>query len=884
MRQAIAVFLLALASAVPLAGPAQASPSEYDFEAVSATLSDTQAGAHPDFTTSIEFKQDPSREPEGNGLRPLYAQTRDIFVNLPPGLIGNPNVLTQCSAARFADVDTGCPFSSQVGIAVVDTTNFELGLTEPIYLLTPPVDGVARLAFWAGLFPFYINVEVRSEDDYGVTAAVEGIPGVAETVRTVATLWGVPADKSHDTQRLTPAEAGAGLKKSPARSSGLALLPFTSNPTSCGSLTVGFEADSYQLPGQFVKANAELGPITGCEALDFAPSFTATPTTRRAAAPSGLEAELSIPQVETVNSFATAQLRNAIVKLPEGMTVAAGAADGLQACSDAQAAYKTREPSKCPDAAKLGEVEIDVPALSRPVQGALYQRSPEPGNLFRVWLIGDELGAHVKIPGELRLDPRTGQLTSLFLDSPQVSFRSLRLHVKGGSRGPLATPSACGIHQTHFEFAPWSGNPTVSGDAPMTIDEGCGTGGFSPKLSAGSVNTAAGAFSAFVTELTRESGEQNISALEVTLPPGVLAKLAGVGLCEGAAAQSGDCPPSSRVGALAVASGPGASPLWIPQPGKEPTAIYLSGPYDSAPYSLVIKVPAQAGPFDLGDVISRAGIYLDPTTAQATIKSDPLPQILEGVPISYRTIHAEVDRENFTLNPTSCDRMQAKATLTSALGVVAVAVSPFQVGGCGDLRFKPKLSMRLKGKTNRGAHPGFTAILRARAGDANIARAEVSLPRSEFLDQAHIRTICTRVQFAGDRCPAGSVYGHATATTPLLDRPLKGPVYLRSSNHSLPDLVVALNGQVDFDLVGRIDSVKGGIRTTFENAPDAPVTKFVLRMQGGKKGLLVNSRNLCKAPSHVAVELDGHNGKTADQSPLLQNDCAKSARRQPKAH
>ncbi|HEX3609887.1 MAG TPA: hypothetical protein VHU14_09525, partial [Solirubrobacterales bacterium] len=313
-----------------------------------------------------------------------------------------------------------------------------------------------------------------------------------------------------------------------------------------------------------------------------------------------------------------------------------------------------------------------------------------------------------------------------------------------------------------------------------------------------------------------------------------------------------------------------------PQPGKDPTAVYLSGPYKGAPYSLVVKTPAQAGPFDLGTVVVRAGIFVDPSTAQVTAKSDPLPQILEGVPISYRTIHVDIDRPDFALNPTSCDPMSIDGAVTSDRGAVANASDRFQVGGCAGLGFKPSLATHLSGGTHRGTHPRLQAVLRARPGEANIGRAAVTLPHSEFLDQSHIRTVCTRVQFVASECPEASIYGRAKAITPLLDQPLEGPVYLRSSNHELPDLVVALSGQVKFNLVGRIDAVpSGGIRTTFESVPDAPVSKFVLTMQGGKKGLLVNSTNICARHDRLVARFDGQNGKVHDIEPLLKNDCDK---------
>lgn len=877
----LSAMVICAALALPAAAPA--AYSDYGLASAGASLSTTQAGAHPDFTTSFELKTDPASPADSNGRHEPYARTRDITVSLPPGLIGNPNAVGQCTTLQLTTSfdEGGCPLASQVGIAVIDLYDVHT-LTEPVYnMVAPGGDSVARLGFLATTLPNYINVQVRSEGDYGLTATLEGIPANEKLVSATTTLWAVPADHSHDTERLTPREAFLEVKsESPPREFGLAPAPFMTNPTSCGEpQQVGFATDSHQLPGQLSEASATLPEITGCGLIDFDPSLSVTPTSSEAAAPTGLDALLEVPQDETVGGRATSQLRYATVTLPAGMTIAPGAADGLEACSAEQVRLETRLPAACPDASKIGSAEFDVPQLSRVLHGDVYQRTPRQGDLFGIWLVTDELGVHVKIPGEIHPDPNTGRLTTLFDGTaqaggnPQVPLRQLKLHFKGGPRGVLSTPSSCGTYQTDYEFTPWSGGSPMGGAAPMAIDRGCDTGGFSPKLSAGTVSPAAGSFSPLITSLRRESGEGNISRLDVTLPGGLLAKLADVSLCEGVAAESGDCPPGSKIGATTVGVGPGPSPLWIPQPGKDPTGVYLSGPYKGAPYGLVVKTPAQAGPFDLGTVITRVAIWIDPETTQVTVRSDPLPQILEGVPVSYRSIHVAVDRPDFTLNPTSCAAKSVESVVTSDEGLAARPRSRFQVGGCGDLGFRPQLSFRLKGKTNRGAHPRLRAVLKMPAGGANIARAQVALPRSEFLDQAHIKTICTRVQFSEDACPASSVYGRARAFTPLLDQPLEGPVYLRSSSNELPDLVADLQGQIEVAVVGRIDSVNGGIRTTFSQVPDAPVGKFVLAMRGGKKGLLVNSTNICREANRARVQFVGQNGGKRRLAPPLRADC-----------
>jgi hypothetical protein len=892
MKQSLtAVTALLLACFV--AAPAQAAFSDYGIESVDAGISTNQAGDHPDFSIGFTLKTDPSTPADGTGLHAPYARTRDITVGLPPGLIGNPHAVAECTAAQFATALSGggCPQDSQIGVAVTRIYTFNYALTEPIYNMTPPTSGaVARLGLYAATSPVLIDVEVRSEGDYGLDSMLRGISGTEQVVGAETTIWGVPASPVHDTERLTVEEAFNGVAKSPPRPSGLPEeLPFLTNPTRCGvAQDVRVEADSYQEPGRFSVGHASLPALTGCGKIEFDPTFSANPTTREAAAPSGLDAELFVPQDESVKTLATSQLKDATVTLPTGMTIASGAAEGLEACSASQVGYGSRNPSACPDAAKIGTAEFDVPPLSRTIEGAVYQRTPEPGHLFRIWLVTDELGAHVKIPGEIHADAVSGRISSVFLDNPQVPLERLKLHFFGGPRGVLATPSTCGTYFTQFAFAPWSGRPATTGQTPMTIDQGCATGGFSPRLSAGAVNPTAGGFSPFALSLTRNSNEQNVAGLEVSLPPGAAAKLAGVPLCAAATAATGSCPAASQVGTTTVAAGPGPSPLWIPQPGKAPTAVYLAGPYKGAPYSLVVKTPAQAGPFDLGNVVVRAALYIDPVTAQVTTVADPLPQILEGVPISYRTIHVDINRPNFTTNPTDCSPAAVTARVTSIAGAIAAPRSRYQVGACAALGFKPKLSLRLSGKTRRGGYPALKAVLRARPGDANFEKIVAALPHSAFLEQAHIRTICTRVQYAADNCPRGSVYGRARAISPLVDYPVEGPVYLRSSSNPLPDLVMALKGPaatpVEIDVVGRIDSVNGGIRTSFESTPDLPVSKFILNMQGGKKGLLVNSRNLCIAPNRANVKLKAQNGRTANLRPVLKIDCAAGKSKKSQRH
>jgi hypothetical protein len=887
MRRLGLMITLVLVPALLLAtGVANAAEfDQFGLEDVSAELSTHEAGAHPDFTTTLAIKTDPN-SPAENGEHLPYALLKDVLVAMPPGLVGNLNAVDQCTDVDFVMAKTGasgCPFASQVGISEIRIRGGEPGVLgkSPIYNMEPPnEDVVARFGFFVMTAPVFIDVHVRSNSDYGVTAEIRNVSALSAVLSARTTLWGVPAAESHDTLRFTAEEVLESKQQSPPRSAEHELAPFLTNPTNCsGPLQVGFEADSYQEPGRFVRETAPLGEITGCEGLDFEPSISLETTSHEAASPSGADAVLTLPQHEGWDERATSQLQDAVVRLPEGVTVSPGAADGLAACSEEQVGYRVSPPSaaRCPDASKIGTAEIDSPSLRHPISGALYQRTPEPGHLTRAWLVVDGLGVHLKIPGDFQLDPANGRITSLFLDAPQLPLRSLRLHLFGGPRGVLATPRRCGAYQTEYRLTPWAGGADTEGVAPMTIDQRCEAGGFSPRLQVTPWDMKAGAFAPLSTVLTLASGEQGLSRLSVTMPPGVLAKLKGVELCSEPSAASGECPEASRVGGATVATGFGPNPLWVPQPGKSPTAAYLAGPYQGAPYSLVVRVPAEAGPFDLGDVITRIALHVDPATAQVTAASDPLPQMLEGIPIIYREVRVALDRPHFTINPTSCDPMQAVGSASSVEDATADLSSRFQVGGCEALPFKPSLKLGLRGAMRRSGDPALTATLKMPTDGANIAWARVTLPDSVQIDNAHISNPCTRVQFDAETCPKRSILGTAVAVSPLLGKVLTGPVYFRSNGgeRALPDIVADLRGPIHVVLVGYIDSKKQRIRSTFAQIPDAPVSSFKISLFGGKRGLLENNRNLCLKSNGAVVQFNGHNGKTADFSSSVRLACSR---------
>lgn len=618
---------------------------------------------------------------------------------------------------------------------------------------------------------------------------------------------------------------------------------------------------------------------------------------------------------ETTIPLASAHLKDTTVTLPEGLTINPSVANGLAACSESEVGligtgfgapnpiHFTKTPQSCPGASKIGTVSVGTPLLDHKVEGALYIAKPYAnpfGSFMALYLVveDEQTGTIAKLAGKVTPDPATGQLTTVFTDNPQLPLEDIDLSLFGGPKAALKTPLACGAYTTTSTLVPWStpeGQTEHPSDTFQTSVAAGGSGACPASedaaphrlsLDAGTIAPAAGAYSPFVFKLTRQDGTQRIKQIDTTLPKGLTGKLAGVPYCpesaiaqamsreapnKGALEQSDpSCPAASQIGTITVGAGAGVTPYYTS--GNA----YLAGPYKGAQLSMVSITPAVAGPFDLGAVVVRIPLYVGSETAQIHAVSDPIPQIIEGVPLDVRSISLRLDRPSFTLNPTSCEPTEVTASAISSLGSPAALASPFQVGGCRALKFAPKLNITLKGGTTRGKHPALKAVLTYPQGSnyANTASAQVTLPHAEFVDQSHFKTICTKVQFAADACPAGSIYGKATAITPLLDAPLEGPIYLRSSTHTLPDMVIAFRGQVDVDLVGKVDTGKtGGIRTTFEAAPDAPVSKVILRMQGGKKGLLVNSENICRKEQRAIADLGAQNGKISETKPLVRNGC-----------
>ncbi len=888
----------------------------------------TQAGAHPtQMTLSAGFPAVATGLTSGQGeLAVAGGGLRDLRFVLPKGAIVDPRATSvRCTEAQLEDINQGCPDAAQVGIAYVITSVFGNDAVTPapaaLYNMVPPPGTAAKFGFNVASVGIFVHATGGvSEGEYRLTSDTNDILArVANPVLGAkVALWGNPSATSHDHLR---GECLQGSTQSCAVAP--QTTPLISMPTACcPSLSLGIKADSWSNPSDVHTASfpatdphGDPTPVTGCGALGFTPTLSARPTTEAADSPSGLNVDLHIPQTNDVGSLATAHLRKAVVTLPAGIALNPASANGLQGCSSAQIGIDPNtgvangnQPT-CPDASRIGNVEVDTPLLPEALQGSVYVAIPNDNpfnSLLAIYVVVNDpqTGTLIKLSGHVEADPNTGQLTTTFDNNPQLPFEDFKLNFFGGPGGVLRTPSVCGNYSTTSQLTPWSApdsGPPATPHDDYALTANCSSSEASapnsPEFEAGTVSPIAGKYTPFNIHLSRKDGTQQFKTLTLTPPPGLTAKLAGIPACSDAALasaasksgtqeqQSPSCPSNSQIGTVTVGAGAGPAPYYAK--GKA----YLSGPYKGAPLSMAIITPAVAGPYDLGTVVTRVALHVDPATTQITADADPVPSILQGIPLDVRSVDVSLDKPNFSRTGTSCDPFSVDGQLVSTIGQSASLKSRYQLGNCANLAFKPKLAIRLKGGTKRTQNPVLIATLTAREGEANIASTAVTLPRSAFLDQSHIKTVCTRVQFAagagnGTECPAGSIYGTASAKSPLLDYTLSGNAYLRSSSHKLPDLVIALHGPpsqpIAIELDGRTDSVKGALRNSFEAVPDAPVSSFRLELFGGKRGLVVNSRNLCAKAYRASVSFGGQNGAVTSATPKVKAQCPKSAHKRHK--
>ncbi len=929
---------------------------------------DARAGSHPfQLTTNVNFNQIleatpvQAGQPPQKGLQPAApALAKDLAFNLPPGLLGNVTAAEQCSEVDFYALGPEnvnfCPAGAAVGVATVfinipkpfGYAHFAV----PLFNLTPPPGEPARFGFEIDKVPVVLDASVRTGGDYGVTVKVSNASQVGQLLASRVTFWGVPGDPRHDASRGWKCLLGGLYVHShvPCEApSPRSLIPFLTLPGACaGELLSSTSGDSWSgealEESDIALGDSEGNPIPAfreCTALPFEPSLAVKALasepqgqegqaesqegqgsesepqqTNTTATPTGLQVTVKVPQEGTLSpaGLGDSDVRAASVSLPQGMTLNPSAANGLEACSEAQIGFEgpagqdpldpgagsplsfSEDPASCPQGSKLGVVQIKTPLLAEELSGSLYLAEPAPqgeanknpfGSLIALYIVAENeaLGLRVKLAGQGQINPSTGQITTTFKDTPQVPFSELKLRLFSGPRASLATPSLCGDYRTSAVFTPWSGSEEVSVLSPegeLQITEGQGGGlcpqsePFAPTLSAGSQNPQAGAFSSFALDISHPDGNQPLSGIQMRLPTGAAALLASVTPCPEPQAAQGSCPASSEIGKATASAGLG------PDPYTEQGKLYITGPYGGAPFGLSIVTPAVAGPFNLGVVVVRSKIEVDPHSAQVTI-SGAIPTFLQGVgmpptgiPIALKRIEVSVDRPNFEFNPTSCEPKQIEATLSGAAGGQAQLAEPFQVKNCAALPFKPTLTAQTEGRTSKANGASFNVKVSSSQGQANIAKTVLVVPKILPARLSTIQKACLAKTFEANpaQCPEGSDIGQGIAHTPVLKSSLQGPAYLVShGNAAWPDVEFVLQGEGITLILDGQTAIKGGVTTSsFNSVPDAPVSSFEAILPEGPHSALTTDLpasahySLCGQKLLVPTTLSGQNGAVIKQS------------------
>ena len=864
--------------------------------------STAQAGAHPNFTTSFTLNLGKPEESAGS--------PHEFDIDLPTGFTGDPLAAARCNPN---DIDRGlCPQDAAVGVATVAVGHTEGVFTDryvvPVYNITPYPNEPAALAFAIlnGLATAQLDVSLvpRSDGEYAVHVRVPDVNQSEPLILSSVTLWGVPAefngpgpDKTSESfereGKISDVTFGGPDEEAPST-------PFLRNPTSCGEpLPVGFEVDSWLTPG--VPTSGEPPPFptpSGCELLSprFMPALQVSPETAQADAPAGYAVNLSVPQSESPQTLATPDLKDVTVTLPPGTVASPSAASGLEACSNAEFGINevkpgedipSTAPAACSPASQIGTVRIKTPLLEEELTGQVFLGQPEcspceaglggdpaaEGRMLRPLLqVQYGSGSHVriKLAGRTYVNEQTGQLTTVFQENPQQPFEKLTLTLDGGPTAPLANPSSCGVVTATSQLVPWSSTKaapfTAEPSSSFTVG-GCGVPQFAPSFGAGMTGSAqAGAYSPLSLTFSRTDQDQDLGGITVQMPPGIAGMVSHVAQCDEAQANAGTCPQASEIGTVTTGVGPGSDPFWISD-GRA----YLTGPYKGAPFGLSVVVPAVAGPFNLGEEIVRAAIYIDPHTSAVTVVSNPLPTMKDGIPFQIRTINVNVNRPQFTFNATNCNPMAIGATISSTQSTAAAVSSPYQATGCKNLAFKPTFTASTQAHTSKADGASLDVkIAYPQGANANIAKSLTELPTALPSRLTTLQKACVDTVFEGNpaACPEGSVVGEAIAHTPVLKQPLAGPAYLIShGGAAFPDLEIVLQGEgVEVILDGQTDIKNGITRTTFNAVPDAPVETFELNLPEGPHSALAANVKPCSTTLDLPTVLTGQNGAVLKQT------------------
>jgi hypothetical protein len=883
----------------------------------------TRAGSHPFELTSTIV-------PDTNG-------TKDLQVELPNGLLGNTNVIPQCSTEAFEEVkpegDDGCPSSTAIGVAIAILSGHEAH-TVPLFNLVPSPGEPARFGFEVQNIPVILDTSVRTGHGYGVTVNIHNVPQLYGFEESQVTFWGVPGETVHNRLRgwacLQDEIIYGGADELPCDYLYEApSVPFLTLPTACGGPEAFSESatgDTWSDPSLSTEP-ALYTPLEGmhqCAALNFEPKLAAAAEATEGSTPTGLHVDVHQTQSGALSPVGTVDsaVKNITVTLPEGVALNPGGADGLQACTESEIGYQGQDPvtgeqlftpalpeplepgvNFCPDASKVATVTIHTPLLPNPLTGEVYLASPqnEPGgpeqnpfrSLIALYIVARDpvSGVLVKLPAQVSLDPVTGQITATIVDSPQVPFEDAELEFFGGARAPLATPEHCGSYTTNASFSPWSETPETQSSSAFEITSGpggsacpaaSGIGGlpFNPSLSAGVSNINAGAFTPLATTITREDGQQNIGRVTLKMPPGLTGILTGVPLCHEAEANAGTCPAASKIGSTIVSVGLGGDPYSVT--GGE---VFLTEKYEGAPFGLSIVNPAVAGPFNLGKVIVRAKIEVNRQSAALTVTTGEIPHILDGIPLQIKHIHVEIERAGFIVNPTSCAPSKVTGNIDAAEGASGAVEDPFQVTNCASLKFEPKVEASVNGQVTKANGTSFAVKISKPAvqgEQADLQKFEIELPKQLPSRLTTLQKACTKAQFEANPggCPAASVVGHMRALTPLLPVPVQGPLYFVSNgSEAFPNLIAVLQGYgVTIDLTGTTYISKAGITSsTFGTVPDVPFTFAEAALHNGPYSALTGLGSLCADKLAMPTEMIGQNGATLHESTKIAvTGCAKT--------
>jgi hypothetical protein len=812
--------------------------------------------------------------------------------------------------------------SSSEGEWTVSGDETHVESVSPVYNLVPEANYPAELGFSFANeevpVVLYASV-VHTGTGYRVRVTSPGVATAVENIASSVTVFGEPGKYNGDS-----ADSQAFLTSPAACFPEEVGVP---NGDSAGGGASRLELTSWSEPERVVHGESLVYPgLSGCSALLFHPALALTPSqgaeegSSVADEPSAYTVNLTVPQATGFSEPATPALRDATVALPVGVSVDPSSATGLGACQevgpeginigsgdlgpggqdlgDPEATELGRgdgspggndsqyddgfyhtAPGHCPRSSILGTVEVVTPLLASPLHGYIYLAQPKcggegqqpctpqsalNGELFSGYIEVAGSGVIVKLPGTIEANPVTGQLTGKFRESPQFPFSDLKIHFKGGARAPVANPQACGSYATSSTLTSWAGQDTA-GISPAFGITGCSaTTPFNPAFLAETTSPVAGGFSPFVLGFSRQDREQDFSQLTVTMPPGLVGKIAGIPLCPEAEANAGTCGAQSQIGTASALAGPGPEPFSVTG-GR----VYLTGPYGGGPFGLSIVVPTKAGPFNLGDEVVRAAIHINPATAQVTVTTNQLPQSKDGVPFRLRSVNTEVNRPGFILNPTNCSAKSVAATITGSQGAVANVTTPFQARGCQNLPFKPVLTVSTKAKTSKADGASLNVDVEQAPGQANIAKVDLTIPKILPSRLTTIQKACLAATFEANpaSCPEGSDIGTGTAHTPLLTGPLTGPAFLVShGNAAFPDVEFVLQGEgVTIILDGKTDIKKGVTYSRFETVPDSPVTRFETVLPEGSHSALAANGNLCGQKLRMPIAFTAQNGAEIKQ-------------------